>query len=68
MHRGFSRNEYGTKISLHTCNDCGADFSLCPAQERDDTCGHPECSSYDESRDVEKLLENGAELKKVSVQ
>lgn len=68
MHRGFGKNEYGTKISLHTCDECGQEFTVCPAQTYDDTCGHPECTSYDSSRDVMSLIDEGAELKKFTVQ
>lgn len=62
MHKGFAKNEYGTDISLHNCDVCKCDFSLCPAQDRDDTCGHIDCRSYDPSRDVDLLLSEGHEL------
>lgn len=68
MHKGFSKNEYGTPISLHNCDVCHQDFSQCPAREQNDTCGHPDCGSYDESRDVEKLLAGGAQLRKEAIQ
>lgn len=63
MRRGTSVNEYGTPISLHRCNVCGQEFTLCPAREEDDTCGDPggpngegRCASYDPSRDVDLLF------------
>lgn len=62
MHKGFSKNEYGTEISLHNCDICKNDFSVCPALKNDDTCGHIDCDSYDSSRDVDLLLSEGAEL------
>lgn len=68
MKLGYSKNEHGTKISLHKCDVCGNEFSLCPAQEGDDTCGFKECASYDPNRDVGKLLREGATLEKVYIQ
>jgi hypothetical protein len=68
VHRGFDKNEYGTEISLHTCDVCGQDFTLTPSQKRDEPCGTPDCKSYDENRDVELLLENGAKLEKFDIQ
>ena len=63
MHKGFSKNEYGTEISLHECDSCGTEFSACPAQDRDIKCMGLICDSYDESRDVESLMASGHELK-----
>lgn len=68
MHLGYGKNEYGTKISLHNCDVCNQGFSLCPAADKDDTCGHPDCGSYDESRDFSKLLENGIDVFKENIQ
>lgn len=68
MHKGFGKNEYGTEISLHVCDECGNEFSLCPAQKQDDTCGHIDCKSYAPYRDVDVLLSEGFELKKKEVQ
>lgn len=63
-HLGFDKNEYGTRISKHKCDVCGENFTLCPAQEKDDTCGHPECASYDINRDANFLFMSDAEIKK----
>lgn len=37
MHLGYDVNDYGTRISRHRCETCGADFTVCPAAfpERD---------------------------------
>lgn len=61
MHRGFDHNEYGTRISHHTCETCGQEFTLCPAQETDEhwkNCLDTDCTSYDPSRDVNKMIED----------
>lgn len=57
-------NEYGTPISLHFCNKCGAPFTVCPAvkPERLDQwndCLGDECPSYDIDRDPTCLFSGG---------
>lgn len=45
-------NEYGTPVSVHECEVCGREYTLCPPTWPDTTCGEPGvCSSYDPSRD-----------------
>ena len=52
-------NEYGTKISVHKCADCGEEYTLCPAQPGDfGGCQDEDCSSYDPKRDVLEILKN----------
>jgi len=55
---GYEQNEYGTKLSRHKCDVCNEEFTLCPAmpEGKDDTCGAPECASYDQARDAEVLF------------
>ena len=59
----FDQNKYGTKISVHICNSCGAEFTVCPAKAADakgwDGCMAPTCKSYDEDRDADKLFDEG---------
>lgn len=52
MHKGFSKTEDGTRISLHICDICGTEFSINPAQNEDDNCGQYDCESYDPDKDV----------------
>jgi hypothetical protein len=63
MHLGYTKNEYGTQVSKHRCDTCGAEFTVCPAvfpeSKNWDNCLAPTCSSYDPDRDVDKLLDEG---------
>jgi hypothetical protein len=57
-------NEHGTPITVFQCEVCGAEFSVCPAvlDEHLDNwrgCLAPSCASYDESRDADKMFEEG---------
>jgi hypothetical protein len=57
-------NEYGTPVAEYRCQTCGEIFTICPAPEpeKDDQwkdCLARECSSYDESRDIDKWFEDG---------
>lgn len=66
MHKGFSNNEYGTKVSNHTCDTCGNDFTVCPAKDKDSTsfndCLALECGSYDPNRDADILFMSDKEI------
>jgi hypothetical protein len=58
MYRGLGVNEYGTEVSLHRCDSCGDDFSVCPGVPPDktnewDTCLSIACESYEPMRDAE---------------
>ena len=59
----FDQNEYGTKISIHKCNFCGDEFTVCPAVSTNAKgwggCMAPNCTSYDETRDADKLFDEG---------
>lgn len=63
MHLGYTKNGYGTLISKHRCDACGTEFTVCPAAPPEkrgwDNCLAPTCPSYDASRDVDKLFEEG---------
>lgn len=37
----LSKNKYGTEISIHKCDTCGKEFSVCPATPD----GYPDCLS-----------------------
>ena len=62
-HKGYDKNEFGTLISKHTCDACGEDFTVCPAQHPEskgwDNCLAPNCKSYDAARDVDKMIGEG---------
>lgn len=58
-------NEYGTKITVCLCEYCEREFLICPAVpdhklDRWRGCTAPDCESYDEGRDVDKMLEEGS--------
>lgn len=52
-------NEDGRPISVHICGDCGNLFTLCPPYDESwGGCLGGTCSSYDESRDLDKLFDD----------
>lgn len=60
MKIGVRMNEYGTLVSVHRCESCGCEFTVCP--EVPDGiewggCQGPTCGSYDERRDVDRLID-----------
>ncbi len=64
------RNESNTPISIHICDTCGEEFTVCPLVENDgwENCLGPECSSYDKSRDVDRLFGSpDVEITKISI-
>lgn len=57
-YRGEGVNEHGTPVSLHTCDSCGHEFSVCPAVPEDardqwDGCMQEDCESYEPTRDAD---------------
>ena len=65
-------NEFGVKVSVFQCEECGREFTVCPAVpdinlDNWTGCTAPDCPSYDESRDVDKLLEDGVVLEKITL-
>lgn len=57
MKTGESTNEYGTPISTHVCEDCGAEFTVCPPAGEDwGGCLAETCISYDPKRDGDILM------------
>lgn len=59
-YRGLSVNEYGTEVSLHTCDTCGEDFSVCPAVPEEhlkdwNGCQADWCGSYQMDRDPDMI-------------
>lgn len=59
-------NDYGTPVSWFNCDDCGDEFSVCPAVPEDqrdewDGCMADTCTSYDIERDVSIFFEPMAE-------
>lgn len=66
MKIGYENNQYGTLVSRHKCDACGKEFTVCPAVPDDHNdqwlnCLDVECSSYDPSRDVDKLFDSEPE-------
>ena len=58
---GEGVNEYGTPVTIHKCDTCGDQFSVCPAaptETRDqwDECLADTCDSYDLIRDAERYV------------
>lgn len=69
MHLGFTLNEYQKTVSKHRCDDCGGEFTVCPPRPitENTPCLGVGCPSYDESKDVDKMLEGGAMLERGDV-
>lgn len=67
---GESTNKFGTPISVHTCDDCGRQFTVCPTAGDDwGGCQADTCRSYDFNRDADRLFERGDErIVKVPIQ
>lgn len=67
MKIGMSKNEYGTPVSVHICDTCGVEFTVCPAADDNkkgwENCLIPECDSYDEKRDIDKWFDDKGKLK-----
>ena len=61
-HLGFDRNEYGTLVSVHQCDICGNEFTVCPPIMKDeggwDGCQSEGCKSYDSDRDVDDIFDS----------
>ena len=60
-------NEYGTPVSVHTCQTCGMEFTLCPLVPDDKSdqwpdCMALECESYDPHRDADILFQSDKEI------
>jgi hypothetical protein len=62
-------NEYGTPVSVHRCDTCGVEFTVCPSvpdgsPRLDDwgSCLAETCDSYDIARDVDMFFEPAFEL------
>ncbi len=66
VHNGYSDNKDGIRTSLHECDTCGVEFSLCPAIAPDepgwDNCLDDDCESYDPHRDMDILFMTAAEI------
>jgi len=59
----YDKNDYGTPVSRHRCDTCGAEFTVCPASEPErfeawNHCLSPNCDSYDPDRDADKFFED----------
>lgn len=67
MHIGYRKNKYGTNVSVHRCDACGAEFTVCPATYPEskgwENCLGPKCSSYDKGRDFDKAFDENGHLR-----
>lgn len=57
-------NEFSTPVSVHICEFCGVEFTVCPPvpdEKLDDWrgCMALECKSYDPERDADKFFDEG---------
>lgn len=57
----------GFPVSVHKCETCGVEFTVCPAIPDDEAhewpdCLSDECPSYDPERDMNVLFMTDAEL------
>ena len=57
-------NEHGTPVTVFLCEYCEREFTVCPAVpdinlDNWQGCTAPDCSSYDEERDIDKQIEEG---------
>lgn len=58
MKLGEVVNVYGTPVSVHFCDACGGQFTVCPVADDDwGGCQSESCSSYDINRDADRLFE-----------
>lgn len=68
MKTGEGTNDHGTPVSLHKCDTCGTEFTVCPVIRDDqdgwENCMLPECASYDPERDVDVLFASDEEVAK----
>ena len=65
--KGESINEQGTPVSVHDCQTCGGEFTLCPLVPDDKAhewpdCLEPDCDSYDPHRDADILFQSDSEI------
>ena len=55
---GESTIEYGTKVTVHICDTCGRQFTICPVDTEGffgSDCLAVDCPSYDDRRDISKV-------------
>lgn len=59
----YALNGHGTPVSVHICNDCGSQFTVCPAVDKDGSewggCLATICISYDRKRDADRMFDEG---------
>lgn len=70
MKTGEGVNEYGKKISLHTCDMCGKLYTIIPAIDNEEgwkSCQAENCPSYDAKRDADILFMTKDELQRKKI-
>lgn len=60
-------NEYGTPITVFRCEFCQQEFTVCPIVpdihlDNWKGCTSPDCESYDEARDADKMFEEDEDV------
>ena len=53
MKTGEHTNKHGVRVTEHICDTCGAEFTLCPGDDRWPDCLDESCASYDPEREVD---------------
>ena len=60
MKTGLTVNEYGVFESVHVCDICGDEYTVCPPVSEDSLlasgCTAPHCESYDPKLDADRLF------------
>lgn len=66
MYLNSTLNEHGVKVSVHKCDTCNTEFTVCPGVDKDSTsfndCLSLDCSSYDPERDIEIVFMDDNEI------
>ena len=57
-HIRYDFNDYGTMVSVHNCDTCCNEFTVCPAINPEsfdwDNCLSSDCNSYNSTRCVDE--------------
>ena len=52
MKTGEHTNEHGVRVTEHTCDTCGLEFTICPGIDDYPNCMTIDCDSYDPDVDM----------------
>lgn len=70
MKTGETLNDYGTVVSVHTCDTCGKKYTVCPAVDKPEVdngglysnCMAEDCQSYDPAHDIDSVFDSDDEM------